>query len=467
MIASALSLHRELAIPTVGPASQPWVWRLAGGPLAPARIPRAAARPVRRSGGDRPSLLVFGVCIALIALHVADDAVLQPQPGTSAADHLVSGLVQLAALALAAVAYPRLSGFGRGVTALCVGLFGLIGATEGIYYTWSGRPSGDDFSGLLSAVAAAALLGVGAVSLWTARRRDTAPARTALRRAGLGAAALVVGWVVVQPVGYSYVMTHVARAPVERVALGERPAERVSFRTADGLTLRGDYVPSANGAAVAVVFGRKGTQAPARFLARRGFGVLIFDRRREGASDGDPNALGWSEAVKDVRAAADFLKRRPDVDPQRIGGLGLSVGGETLLHAAADGTGLKAVVAEGVGSRSAGEYRSLPGSNPWTAAFMLPQTLATAVFSDSAPPPHLIDLVAKMGNRHTLLIFTPRVALEAGATPELYRALNGPKSLWAIPEAGHVGGLRARPHEYEHRVTRFFERALLSDTEES
>jgi uncharacterized protein len=35
-------------------------------------------------------------------------------------------------------------------------------------------------------------------------------------------------------------------------------------------------------------------------------------------------------------AAVDFLKQRPDVEPGRIGGLGLSVGGETFLQAAAN-----------------------------------------------------------------------------------------------------------------------------------
>ena len=45
------------------------------------------------------------VALGLIALHVVDDAFLQPEPGTSASDHLVSGLVPLALLAWVAVAY--------------------------------------------------------------------------------------------------------------------------------------------------------------------------------------------------------------------------------------------------------------------------------------------------------------------------------------------------------------------------
>ena len=45
---------------------------------------------------------LFRLGVALIALHIIDDSFLQPQRGTSAADHLVSGLVPLAALGLAA-----------------------------------------------------------------------------------------------------------------------------------------------------------------------------------------------------------------------------------------------------------------------------------------------------------------------------------------------------------------------------
>ena len=69
-------------------------------------------------------------------------------------------------------------------------------------------------------------------------------------------------------------------------------------------------------------------------LIRHGYGVLLLDRRGEGASEGDYNAFGWS-GEPDLRAAIAFLRRQPDVDPARIGGLGLSVGGELLLQTAA------------------------------------------------------------------------------------------------------------------------------------
>ena len=65
------------------------------------------------------------IAIGLIALHIVDDSFLEPEPGTSVSDHLVSGLVPLTVLALAAVAYPRLRAGWRAVVALLLGVFGL------------------------------------------------------------------------------------------------------------------------------------------------------------------------------------------------------------------------------------------------------------------------------------------------------------------------------------------------------
>ena len=47
---------------------------------------------------------IFRLSLALVSLHVVDDNFLQPQPGTSAGDHVVSGLVPLALLVVAAAA---------------------------------------------------------------------------------------------------------------------------------------------------------------------------------------------------------------------------------------------------------------------------------------------------------------------------------------------------------------------------
>jgi dienelactone hydrolase len=213
---------------------------------------------------------------------------------------------------------------------------------------------------------------------------------------------------------------------------------------------------------VIVAFGRKGTQRPARMLARHGYGVLIFDRRGEGESDGDPNPYAWNEGERDLLAAVDFLKGRPDVDPDRIGGLGLSVGGETFLQAAAHSEDVKAVVSEGASSRSVGELQSVPGGSWGPVAVNAMITAGTAVFSDSAPPPHLVDLVERIAPRSMMLIYATdgTGGEEHRANRAFYRAAGAPKEIWEIPEAGHVGGQEARPREYERRVVGFFDEAL-------
>ena len=404
---------------------------------------------------------LFLAALGLIALHVIDDSFLQPNPGTSAGDHLVSGFVPLAVLALAALAYPRARGGGRAAIALLVGFFGIVAGIEAVHYTKHVGPSGDDFTGLLSIPAGLTLLGLGLYTLWTTRTRHGGLVRRGLRRSAIAAAGLVTFFFVLFPLAFAYVGTHAARPPVADIELGV-PAKDVQLHTSDGLTLEGSYVPSGNGAAVVVAFGRKGTQDHARYLARHGFGVLIFDRRGEGESDGDPNPYAWNEGERDIHAAVDFLKDRPDVEPGRIGGLGLSVGGETFLQAAAHNTDIQAVVSEGASARTGSEQASVPGSQWGPVATNTMITAFTAVFSDSEPPPHLIDLVDQIAPRPMFLIYATdgTGGEEHHANRAYYEAAGSPKAIWEIPEADHVGGHEARPAEYERRVTGFFDRAL-------
>lgn len=119
------------------------------GQLLVATDPRAPGAPGRRHDAAKRERALFLVGVAVIALHVADDSFLQPQPGTSAGDHLVSGFVPLAVLGLAAVVYSHLRGGGRAAIALVVGFFGIVFGAEAVYYTVQVGPSGDDFTGLL------------------------------------------------------------------------------------------------------------------------------------------------------------------------------------------------------------------------------------------------------------------------------------------------------------------------------
>jgi len=424
------------------------------------RRPRGSVGLWRAAVSER-ALVAGGVLV--IAVHVVDDRFLQPQPGTSARDHLTSGVVPLAVLVLALAAYPRLSGCGRAAVAGVLGVFGIVAGVEAAYYSMNGGPSGDDYTGFLSIPAGVLLIAVGAATAWTTRRADGSRRRRYARRLLLGVAAVAFAFYVVLPIGVSYVSTHVGRLPATDVNLGGS-AEAVTFRTSDGLAIAASYVPAKNGAAVIAFPGRSGPAAHARMLVRHGYGVLLFDLRGDGESEGDPNGFGW-DSDKDVMAAIAYLKRRPDVDPHRIGGLGLSVGGELLLQAAAENHDLSAVVSEGAGSRSIAEELERPGGDKWLGSFPVAAMISagTAVFSDSLPPPHLKDLVAQIAPGSVLLIYTTHGVDTEDLNPQYYAAAGEPKAIWKIPEAGHTGGLEARPREYEQRVIAFFDHALLGE----
>jgi hypothetical protein len=401
----------------------------------------------------------FRLAVAVIALHVLDDNFVQPQPGTGVGDHLVSGLLSLAALALAAWTHPRLRGGRRGALALVVGVFGIVAGVEAVRYTIQVGPSGDDYSGLLSIPAGLALLGLGIATLWRTRRTDDGRARRYLRRSLLGTAGAVVALLVVAPLSASYLYSHLGRAVVPEANLGA-DFERVTFTTSDGLKLSGWYVPSRNRAAVIAFPGRNGPQAQTRMLVRHGYGVLLFDRRGSGESEGDPHGFGW-EGEKDIKAAIEFLKRRPDVDPARIGGIGLSVGGELMLHAAAETDDLAAVVSEGAGSRSVGEVREMPGLELPMHVVETMITAGNTLFTNSPPPPLMQDIIGRIAPRPVFLIWTRNGVDTEALNPVYHEAAGAPKTLWEIPESNHVGGLQARPREYERRVVGFFDEALL------
>src|SRR5215212_7969116 len=82
-----------------------------------------------RSARLETKLAVVG--LSAVALHVLDDNFCQPPPGTTAGDHVISGLVPVAVFGGAALVYPRLRRGARAALATALGLLGIvIGAIE-------------------------------------------------------------------------------------------------------------------------------------------------------------------------------------------------------------------------------------------------------------------------------------------------------------------------------------------------
>jgi fermentation-respiration switch protein FrsA (DUF1100 family) len=404
---------------------------------------------------------LLAAAAAATALHVLDDATLHREPGTTVADHLIGAGALLAVLAVAAAVFPRLRAAPQGVLALLLGLlattYGGLALAEVVLQE---RLSVGDVTGLLCLPAGLLALAVGARILWRGRRREGSRARRYARRALIGVAGAVAAYMLVFPVLLAIGLTNKPRAEVEAADLG-RPYEAVTLPTSDGLDLAGWYVPSENGAAVIAFPGRSGPVPHARMLVRHGYGVLLLDMRGNGESEGEPNAFGWGSA-RDVAAAVSFLRERDDVERGRIGGLGLSVGGELLLQAAAEGPGLDAVVSEGAGYRTMREYLEQPGGASWVTAPQLATLFGTLrLLAHERPPAPLYDLVGRIAPRPILLIEAGHGQGGETLNGLYFERAGEPKEHWLIPEADHVGGLEARPAEYERRVVGFFDGTLL------
>lgn len=82
-------------------------------------------------------------------------------------------------------------------------------------------------------------------------------------------------------------------------------------------------------------------------LVAAGFGVLVFDHRGFGDSEGDASYLDPMTQVEDYRSAVTWLEAREDIDGSRIGVFGSGgTGGGNAVYAAALDARVKAAVAQ-------------------------------------------------------------------------------------------------------------------------
>ena len=117
--------------------------------------------------------------------------------------------------------------------------------------------------------------------------------------------------------------------------------EDVRFRSGEVQLAGTLYRPAADGRypAVILVHGSGAANRDyvlpwARFLVRRGVAVLGYDKRGVGASAGDWNTASFDDLAADVVSAFDYLKKRTDIHPDRIGLLGISQAGWIMPMAA-------------------------------------------------------------------------------------------------------------------------------------
>jgi uncharacterized protein len=423
-----------------------------------ARGRREGAADARDTAVGRREYRFFLAALGLAAIPIVDDNFVQTEPGTSAADHLASGLVPLAVLAAVAAVYPHLPAGARAATSITLGALVFAVGVPGAYFILDGTAQGDHYTALLAFAGAAVLLALGPAILWRARRRGGGRRRRYLLRASTVAVAVaatpLVFLLLVFPIAMPYVYVHTGKStPIPDLGVGEVPA---TVTTSDSLRLEAAYVPSKNGAAVIVYAGATRTDE-ALMLVRNGYGVLLLVPRGQGRSEGD--IVRWA-GDRDLLAGAEYLRGRPDVEPGRIGAMGFSIGGEILLETAAKSSAIDAVVSEGAGER-VGEVDASGPVRVLSDPAMAVMTGATTLFGNTGPQPPIVDRIGLIAPRSVFLIYAdPGIGGEDYRQPLYYAAAGEPKAIWKVPGSEHTGGLEARPVEYERRVVAFFDEAL-------
>jgi pimeloyl-ACP methyl ester carboxylesterase len=283
---------------------------------------------------------------------------------------------------------------------------------------------------------------------------------------GVGVAiVLAVGvWLIAPPVAATHVPpSSISSTPADRGL----DAESVTLTTDDDVELAGWYVSGSNGAAVVLLHGAGSTRSEvldqAEVLARNDYGVLMIDARGHGESGGTAMDFGWYGDL-DVAAGTDYLLGRDDVGSGRIGVVGMSMGGEEAIGAAATDPNIEAVIAEGATGRTAADKSWLSDEYGWRGAlqeqFEKAQFWVADYLTESSPPVTLRDAVADSGDTPFLLITAGDVPDERSAAEFIASAAPDRVEIWEVEGSAHTGGLSTKPVEWEQRVIAFLDAHL-------
>ncbi|MBN2119352.1 MAG: alpha/beta fold hydrolase [Anaerolineales bacterium] len=286
---------------------------------------------------------------------------------------------------------------------------------------------------------------------------------------GLGTFLAIALFVMVERSIYLFI-TETRPAPSEVSIPADLPfeVEEVTFEGGDNLRMAGWQVPSQNGATIILLHGYGGNRTAMLWHAKRlvsaGYGVLMYDERASGESEGTYRSYSW-EDPRDVQGAMRYIKTEADED-ERIGIAGCSIGGQIALQSAAYYPEIEAVWADGPGTVTARDLP--PPKDPIVALVVVGNHLLDWLFEiglDIEAPAPLIEIIGRISPRPIMLVGGGQPHPLLGSESELmvphYAHYAGSNAqTWIIPEAYHCDGPVHRPEEYAERMVKFFDAAF-------
>jgi pimeloyl-ACP methyl ester carboxylesterase len=242
------------------------------------------------------------------------------------------------------------------------------------------------------------------------------------------------------------------------------PYEKVEFLSRDGLRLFGWYVHRPDSPTVILVHGLGGSANAMTYhagvLLKKGYSSLAIDLRAHGRSQGNTCTYGIAEA-NDVLGALDYLHSRPDVDPKRIGALGISLGAQAVLRAALLSSSIRGVVLEGIGTTMLSDH-----GHPepvWLWKLLYPYNWLIYRLGDwmCGVTPEEDTRTALTRLKQSKLLISTGKGTEQRFSRILYQLASEPKEIYEIPRAQHAAGYLFAPKEYTEKVVKYFDQVLV------
>jgi pimeloyl-ACP methyl ester carboxylesterase len=274
--------------------------------------------------------------------------------------------------------------------------------------------------------------------------------------------AVLLIWFIRNPIRNAFFFAH----PYRRISWmpeNNLNFRELTFKSREGLTLFGRFIPSKNHATILLIHplgsSNNNMLIHAEFLANAGYGVFMIDLRAHGSSDGDTSTYGLHEA-DDVAGAVDYLLTRLDVNGQKIGALGISLGAQAALRGALKTDCIRALVLEGLGPVSLCDHGGRPQSvQRWINYPFNWMYYHAYEFMIGGRDTSVLEAIGQIAPRPILLIASG--AKDIYFNRLFFQAAKEPKELWELPDGEHGAAVLKDAHTYMQRVIGFFEKTLL------
>jgi fermentation-respiration switch protein FrsA (DUF1100 family) len=252
--------------------------------------------------------------------------------------------------------------------------------------------------------------------------------------------------------------------------VGDPPADLaarpVQFQSRSGAVIHGWFIPGQKGAGAIILMhgvraNRLSMLGRARFLARAGFSILLFDFQAHGESTGEHITFGYLES-RDAQAAVEFL--HTTAPGERIGVIGVSMGGAATVLASPP-LDVNAIVLEMVypSINQAVSNRLTMRLGSW--AGMLTPLLTAQLklrLGFSADELNPVDKVGGVSAPKLFIVGAEDQHTTLSESEQLFAAAAEPRELWIVERAKHVDLYAVQKEEYERRVLSFFKGRLTT-----